>query len=171
MSNARRMSFEVQSEQPIPPWPGPGPAPTLPERVYVIGMQTVEGRIEFYFVERPALPDPSGDGPLEIRVPEDCVIVLRLDPAWQWGFRTTNAVMFGPMDYQDVPRYFNLQPVVEDGRCQEVRFNARYLDIKEDNWDPYALYLEVDQKTSEDAAVVTLLIRIDPDVDNPGDHH
>jgi hypothetical protein len=132
-------------------------------------MRTVEGRIEFYFVDRPPLPDPSDDGPLEIRIPEDCVIVLRLDPAWQWGFRNKNAVMFGPMDYPEVPRYFNLQNSSEGGRCQEVRFNAHRLDVTEANWDVYSLYIEIDQKTRNDAAIVPLLIRIDPDVKNPGD--
>jgi hypothetical protein len=97
------------------------------------------------------------------------VIVLRLDPSWQWGFRTKNAVMFGPMDYPETPRYFNLQNIVENGRCQEVRFNARYLNIKDNNRDVYAFYLEIDQKAG-DGTIMPLLVRIDPDVSNPGDH-
>lgn len=163
--------FDPQAEHPIPPWPGPGPAPVGPERVYVIGVRTIEGRIEFYFVERPDVPDPSRDGPLQIRVPEDCVIVLKLDAGLQWGFRSKNAVMLGPMSYPSVPRYFNLVHSSVDGHCREVRFNARYLDIKQSNADFYALYIVIDQKTGDGAVASPLLLRIDPDISNPGDHH
>jgi hypothetical protein len=164
-------AFNPKDERDIPPWPSSEPVPATEERVYVLGMRTVAGRIEFYFVERPKSPDPSNDGPLQIRVPTDCVIVLRLDSSWKWEFRHQNAVTLGPMGYPDNPRYFNLESKIADGLCKEVRFNAIYLPISEANTDPYALYVQLEQENAKGVVEVPLLLRIDPDITNPGDHH
>jgi len=145
--------------------------PVTEVREYVIGMRTVNGNIQFYFVDRPQSPDPSNDGPLDTRVPSDCLIVLRLDSTWAWEFRHDNAVMLGPMDYPERPRYFNLVPEIVNGKCRKVQFNALYLDIGEQsNHDPYAFYVLLDQGLAEASAAQPLLVRIDPDTVNPGDH-
>lgn len=160
--------FNPSEERPIPTLPDP--PPTKEVREYVIGMQMVSGRIRFYFVNRPKAPDPSADGPLDIRVPSDCLIVLRLDNAFAWEFRHDNAIMFGPMNYPDFVRYCNLVPEIVNGRCQKVQFNARYLDVEEANRDPYAFYVLLDQQLSGAPLAEPLLVRIDPDIIDPGDH-
>ena len=166
-ANARE--FNPSDEQPIPPWPSPQPPPSKGDRVYVLGMKPVDGIMQFYFVDRPQDPDPSKDGPLEIRVPKDCTIVLRLDGAWHWEFRHENAVMLGPMNYPEFARYFNLVPKVINDRCQEVRFNALYLTAGDNtNRDPYALYINLDQNMPDGSTAPQLVIRIDPDILNPG---
>jgi hypothetical protein len=164
-------TFDPKEELPIPVWPLPSPPPSQEERLYIIGMQAENGRLRFVFVERPAHPDPSVDGPLEIRVPQDCTIILRLDDSWNWQFRHANAVMLGPMNYADRPRYFNLTPTIVNGRCMEIRFSALRLSGIGDlpNQDRYALYLNIDQDMPANAVPLPLLVRIDPDIDNPGD--
>jgi len=163
-------SFNPYDEQPIPPWPKSGQPPSKEERIYVIGMQPINGIMQYYFKERPLYPDPSKDGPLEIRVPNDCVIVLMLDSAWKWEFRHDNAIMLGPMNYSDFPRYFNLVPNITDGKCQSVQFNALYLPNGDyANRDPYAFYVNLDQQMPDGSPAPQLLVRIDPDIDNPGE--
>jgi hypothetical protein len=171
MTNSKRLSaFKPKDEHDIPPWPYPDPPPSHEERVYVLGLKVSGGQLAFYFVERPPLPDPTNDGPLQIRVPTDCVIVLRLDSAWNWQFVRENAVTLGSVDYPEKPRYFNLEPKIENGRCQEVRFNALFLDIGDDtNSDPYALYIQLEQ-LPQSAEAPPLIVRIDPDIENPGNH-
>jgi hypothetical protein len=160
--------FAPKDEAPIPHWPLPVPPPSKEDRVYVIGMEATNRRLQYYFVERPPVPDPAGDGPLLIRVPNDCTIVLRLSPDWNWEFRHTDAVMLGPIKIPEKPRYFNLTPTIVDGRCMEVKFNALCLNEGDKgNRDPYALYINVDHD-APDSLTVPLLVRIDPDIDNPG---
>lgn len=163
-------SFNPREEHDIPAWPFPEPPPSGPERVYVLSMRTVDNRLEYYFSQRPDSPDPSADLPLTIRVPSDCVIVLRLNEAWDWQFREDAAVVLGPQQYSDRERYFNLQPTIIDGICKEVSFVAKYLPIQGVNNDPYAVYLNVGQRSGSNNTVSQLLVRIDPDVRNPGDH-
>ena len=164
--------FSPADEQPIPPWPSPQPPPSKEDRVYVVGMRPANGDIQYYFVERPELPDRSKDGPLEIRVPTDCKIILQLDSAWNWEFRHENAVMLGPMKYPEFPRYFNLVPEIVNNRCQKVQFNALYLNVDGVvNRDPYCLYINLDQRMADGTPAQQLVIRIDPDIDNPGSPH
>lgn len=167
MSNAGQpRAFDPTEERTIPPWPFPGPPPSTEVRVYVLGVQIVNGSFQFHFIERPQTPDPEADGPLDIRVPKDCTIVLRLDDALDWEYRHDNAVVLGPMNYPDNGRYFNLAPVIVNGRCREVQFNALFLKLDDyTNRDPYALYVNLIQQG------VPQMIRIDPDIINPGDHH
>jgi len=171
MSDATNVqAFYPADEKPIPAWPVPAPLPSRETRVYVLGMKPVNGKIQIYFVERPQLPDPSKDGPLEIRVPSDCVIVLKLDQAWAWEFRHDNAVMLGPSKYPEPQRYFNLVPEILDGKCQKVQFNALYFNGNDKtNSDPYALYVNLDQEMPDGSPAQQLMIRIDPDIMNPGD--
>jgi hypothetical protein len=76
--------------------------------------------------------------------------------------------MLGPTKIPERPRYFNLTPTIVDGRCMEVKFNALCLnECDKGNRDPYALYINVDHDAS-DSLTVPLLVRIDPDIDNPG---
>lgn len=169
---ANAYEFSPADEQPIPPWSGPQTPSSKEERVYVLGMQPVNGHMQFYFKERPQNPDPSKDGPLEIRVPTDCVIILELDSAWNWEFRHENAVMLGPMNYPETPRYFNLVPEILNSRCQKVQFNALYLNGGDyTNRDPYALYINLDQEMADGSPAQQLMLRIDPGIDNPGDPH
>jgi hypothetical protein len=172
MSDATKVhEFNPADEQPIPPWPSPQRPPSKEERLYVLGMQSTSGNIQFYFMERPKDPDSSKDGPLEIRVPTDCVIILKLDSAWNWEFRHENAVMLGPMNYPETPRYFNLVAEIINNRCQKVQFNALYLKGGDySNRDPYALYINLDQEMPNGSPAPQLVIRIDPMIDNPGDH-
>ncbi len=162
-------SFRPKDEQPIPFWPLPDPPPSQEERVYVIDMEAVNGRLRYYFVERPPVPDPTGDAPLQIRVPQDCTIVFRLSQDWNWEFRHDDAVVLGPISYPEKPRYFNLTPTIVDGRCMEVRFNALYLGDTDTNSDLYALYINVDHDSNDGTDAVPLLVRIDPDILNPGE--
>ena len=155
--------FNPSEERPIPTSVDHLPATKV--REYVIGMQAVSGQLRFYFIDHPELPAPSNDGPLDIRIPSDCLIVLRLDSTLAWEFRHDNAVMLGPMNYPEVVRYCNLVPEIVNGRCQKVQFDARYLDVKQSNRDPYAFYVLIDQQLPGQS----LLVRIDPDMVNPGD--
>lgn len=171
MSDAAQVTtFSPKNEQPIPYWPLPSPPPSQEDRVYVIDMEAANGRLRYYFSERPPVPDPSEDAPLLIRVPRDCTIILRLSPDWNWEFRHDNAIMLGPMSYLEKPRYFNLTPKIVNDRCMEVTFNALLLADAGDttNHDPYAIYVNVDHEVSGSTDVVPLLLRIDPDIDNPG---
>ena len=168
---ANAHEFSPGVEQPIPPWSSPQPPPSKEDRVYVLGMQPANGNIQYYFKERPPYPAPSKDGPLEIRVPTDCVIILKLDSVWNWEFRHENAVMLGPMNYPESVRYFNLVPEILNDRCQKVQFSALYLNGGDyTNRDPYCLYINLDQKVADGSPAQRLVIRIDPGIDNPGDH-
>lgn len=161
--------FNPADEQPIPN--SQKSLPSKEERVYVLGMRSTNGFIQYYFVSRPELPDPSKDGPLEIRVPTDCTIILKLDSAWNWEFRHENAVMLGPTNYPEFARYFNLVPEIVNNRCQKVQFSALYLNLGEKtNVDPYAFYVNLDQVMPDGSPAPQLVIRIDPDIQNPGDH-
>ena len=173
MSDAVRASaFDPIDEQPIPPWPSPQPPPSKEDRVYVLGMRPANGYMQYYFVERPQDPDPSKDGPLEIRIPTDCIIILKLDSTWNWEFRHENAVMLGAMKYPEPPRYFNLVPTIVNNKCQQVQFNALYLNGGDyTNRDPYAFYINLDQLMPDGSPAPQLVIRIDPDIQNPGDPH
>jgi hypothetical protein len=169
----RAQAFDPAEEKPIPPWPLSDPLSSKEERVYVLGMNPENGDIEFRYVKRPPIPDPTKDCPLDVRVPTDCVITIELDDSWNWEFRHQNAVMLGPMRYQDFPRYFNLVSEIKNNRCKKVRFNALYLAEGADNRDPYALYILLDQKMADGSPTQPLLTRIDPDILNRGDdpHH
>lgn len=162
-------AFNPKDEQVVPFWPLPVPPPSKEDRVYVIDMTAADRRLQYYFSERPALPDPTGDGPLQIRVPQDCTITLRLSANWNWEFRHENAVMLAPMDFPEQPRYFNLTPTIVDGRCLEVRFSALLLASVDQNVDGYAIYVNVDHDGPQSDTPVQLLVRIDPDMSNPGE--
>lgn len=170
MVSTRDYSFSPREEQSVPFWPTPSPPPSKEVRVYVVGMNVSKGRLSYCFVERPPFPDPSGDGPLEIQIPEDCTIVLRLSPDWNWEFRHFDAVMLGPMNYPEKPRYFNLVQKISNDRCMEVQFNALLLSGTEDpeNCDPYALYINMDHEVAGIVNAVPLLLRIDPIMTNTG---
>lgn len=161
-------TFSPKDEQPIPFWPLPSPPPSYEDRVYVIDMEASHGRLRYFFSEQPAVPDPTGDGPLQIRIPQDCTVILRLSSNWNWEFRHDNAIVLGPMDYTEKPRYFNLQPTIVDGRCLEVRFNALHLADADGNNDPYAIYVNIYHDDGLASGSAALLVRIDPDMTNPG---
>ena len=163
--SARLSHFRPRDENPISPWPDSSP-PSYPEAVYVIGMRAVENRIEYYFVEQPDGTKKDGDAPLTIRVLKHTTIVLKLDPKWDWSFAADTAVVIGPVDHPEKGRYFNLKANSKG----EVRFLAQYLDIGTGNADPYAIYLSVGQGVNKDGVDRRLLVRIDPDMLNPGDH-
>jgi hypothetical protein len=44
------------------------------------------------------------------------------------------------------------------------------LDVEEANRDPYAFYVLLDQQLSGAPLAEPLLVRIDPDIIDPGDH-
>lgn len=170
MSKSTAVSrFSPKEEQPIPFWPLPSPPPSQEDRLYVIDMEASNGKFRYFFSEHPANPDPTGDGPLQLRIPKDCTIILRLSANWNWEFRHDNAIVLGPMGYAEKPRYFNLQPTIVEDRCLEVRFNALYLTDGGDNLDPYAIYVNIYHDSGSTDGQVALLVRIDPDMDNPGD--
>jgi hypothetical protein len=161
-------TFSPKDEQPIPFWPLSSPPPSQEDRLYVIDMEASNGRLRYFFSEQPAQPDPTGDGPLQIRILQDCTVILRLSANWNWEFRHDNAVVLGPMDYTEKPRYFNLQPTIVNGQCLEVRFNALYLTDTDSNHDPYAIYVNIYNDEGLADGPVALLVRIDPDMTNPG---
>lgn len=160
----------ISEERPIQPWPSPEPPPSYETRVYVMSMKPENGYMQYYFKERPATPDTTGDGPLTIRVPQDCTIIIKLDDAWNWEFRHENAIMIGTFDYPDPERYFNLVQNIVGGRCMQVQFNAQLLDRDVVNDDPYLFYVNLDQIMPDGTAAQQLAVRIDPDIRNPGDH-
>lgn len=159
---------DISEERPIPQWPSPEPPPSYETRVYVMSMKSENGYMQYYFKDRPETPDPTGDGPLTIRVPQDCTIVIKLDDAWKWEFRHENAIMIGTFDYPDPARYFNLSEKIVDGRCMQVQFNAQYLDKDVVNDDPYLFYINLDQVMPDGTPAQALAVRIDPDIRNPG---
>lgn len=161
---------DISEERPIMPWPSTDPLPSYETRVYVLSMKTENGYMQYYFKDRPASPDPTGDGPLTIRVPQDCTIIIKLDDAWKWEFRHENAIMIGTVNYPDPARYFNLVQDIVDGRCMQVQFSAQYLDKDVVNDDPYLFYVNLDQIMPDGTPASTLAVRIDPDIMNPGDH-
>lgn len=168
--------FDPKDEQPIPhrltAAAAAKAAPALPKEVrrYVIGMHAEHGKISFFFTERPHQPDPTGDGPLELRVPANCTLEICLDHRWNWEFRQDNAVMLGPMNYPEDPRYFNLEHVVENGHCRKVRFDAQLLGTKDPkNRDPYAFYVNLLKQASNGQFETEMMLRIDPDIINTGE--
>lgn len=161
---------DISEERPIQPWTSTDPLPSYETRVYVMSIKAENGYMQYYFKDRPDSPDPTGDGPLTIRVPQDCTIVIKLDDAWKWEFRHENAIIIGTSEYPDPARYFNLVQDIVDGRCMQVQFNAQYLDQDVVNDDPYLFYINLDQIMPDGTAAPTLAVRIDPDIRNPGDH-
>jgi hypothetical protein len=137
--------------------------PSAETRTYVLSSKVQGGLLQFYFSSAPATPDPSGDPPLQMRVPDNCQIVLELDSSLQWQFRTDgDAITLGSAARN---YYFNLTPVSP----QRVSFYALFNSNGDyvNNLDPYNIYVDV----SQGGTMQALEIRIDPDIENPGDHH
>lgn len=168
--------FDPKDEQPIPHRLTAAAAakaaqPTPKDvRKYVIGMHAEHGKISFFFTEHPHDAPPPTDDPLALQVPADCTLEICLDDRWNWEFRHDNAVMLGPMSYPDDKRYFNLEHVVENGRCRKVRFDAQLLATKDEkNRDPYAFYVNLLRPAPDGKFTTEMMLRIDPDIINTGE--
>ena len=145
--------------------------PNYSERIYIISVKVTDGYLQFYFKERPKLPDSYNDGPLQARVPADCLITLKLDPNWNWEFRygEPDAIENDAITVQDnvsPGRYDNLDHFVENGRCRQVSFTAKHATDPYGHCDNFNIYVNLDQVLG--APPKQLAIRIDPDIKNPG---
>src|SRR6185437_4406051 len=150
-------------EQPIPAR-DPSTLPPVQEvRTYVISARVQNGLLQFYFSSQPPAPIYPDDPPLLIRVPDNCRTVLQLDTTLQWQFRSDgDAITLGSTAR---PFYFNL--VLETP--QRASFYALFNDNNDyvNNRDPYNIYIDLTQA----GTTQHLAVRIDPDVENPGNHH
>jgi hypothetical protein len=137
--------------------------PCTETRKYVLSSRVQGSFLQFFFSSTPPAPDPSEDPPLQIRVPDNCQIEVELDSSLQWQFRTDgDAITLGSSARAF---YFNL--TVVNPQC--VSFYALYNTSGDytNNLDPYNIYVDI----SQGGATQPLEIRIDPDIENPGDHH
>jgi len=187
-------------------------------RTYVLSANVDDGFVQFYFKDRPPRPNFDKDGPLEVRVPNDCWIRFILDPALHWRFRhkfknlpgkytppielpedvSNEAVTLG--DKACMELYSDLRHI----SSQEVMFFAWYCDdrfkccwpadpqansqgdqgakaapadvvAKTRDPDEFNIYVELEQMSAEAIPGKkkhygkVLEIRIDPDMQNPGD--
>jgi hypothetical protein len=153
----------IFSEKQIPSR-DPSTLPPIDEtRTYVISARVQDGLVQYYFSSKPASPAFPDDQPLLIRVPDNCRIVLELDTALQWQFRSNgDAVTLG-----STARSFYYNLVLE--APQRLSFYALFNDNNDyvNNRDPYNIYIELTQAGTSQL----LAIRIDPDIENPGTHH
>ena len=198
----------------------------LEVRRYMLSANTDDGFIQFYFKERPPRPNYDDDGPLEVRIPNDCWIKFVLDPALRWRFRH-DFTNLPPVSYGNALTRAaaeddcgcdpgNEAITLGDNCCQalysdlrhissqEVMFFARYCDDrykceceeeqrKRDEkrgrkhadpesgdtyprpLDDFNIYVELEQMSAETISgkkvhyPKVLEIRIDPDMQNPGD--
>jgi len=136
--------------------------PAQETRTYVISATVQGGILQFYFSSKPPAPIYPDDGPLLIRVPDNCRIALVLDSALQWQFPSnSDAVTLGSTAR---PFYFNLTLETP----QRVSFYALFNNNGDyvNNLDPYNIYINLTQT----GTTQSLAVRIDPDIENPGDH-
>lgn len=156
---AQRQSRKVPNPVNIPPNEGYPNSIQNNNRVYILGYNPLTG---YSFVARPANPDPSMDGPLEMRVDMNCTLVIQLQhyENLDWEF-DTDAIQ---IDRTAQTRYFNLvKPTWTDAQgnehCTQIFFYATYLDQAAPNEDLFNIYVKIDGVSK----------LIDPDIKNPGD--
>lgn len=171
----RLIPLTTTGEQLIPGnWSTGGPGFVAKEiRTYVLSLEQLGKHVQFYFKSRPRNPDPSGDNPLTVRIPRDCTVVFKLDRQWDWEFRHDNAITLSDKPhYPKEQRYANLKPTIQKSRCYKVAFDARRLTENDyTNRDQFNLYLQLDQilPKANRSTPLQLPIRLDPDIQNPGD--
>lgn len=160
-------------ERPIPKSTQPSPGPSVN---YTLGLVAdVNGNLEPAFVG--VVPNQKpGDGPLDIRIMEDCTIVITVDTSvYNWELKHKHSITLGLNSVYPGDRYFNLKETFDaNGHCTGISFDAYYLDADVANLDPYNLsflaYLQsLGGAGAAAAATAPLKVRIDPDIRNPGD--
>jgi hypothetical protein len=112
---------------------------------------------------------PSGDGPLDIRIYHDSLVAYTLDTAnCDWEFDHSAAVTLGTPGTPG-NRYKNLSLQYTGQRCTGMTFEAAWLNIPGSNSDPYNMTFIVYTDPATGATYPTpLSVFIDPDIKNPG---
>jgi len=142
--------------------------PTRPVAPYVLRMAIANGDLQIYFTPGPQsanLPPTS----VPIKVLNDCIISLEIDKALNCTFVQDNGVGAATLSTQAVANnYWNLYCSPD---AKSLHFEADYSDIGAlDNPDPFNLYVVVAQPPlASGVASRALPIKIDPDIQNPGD--
>ena len=171
------------TEVPIVDWDptNPGTPPNWPNivsRKYELDVNTdIDGNLQFYLSQTPAGASTEESGPVELTVPADCQIFLSLSGDWNWSFRTPSSSFPGPAMSMSVPtgakntRYFNLDHGPAGQPCKQISFYAQlYVGVPiSSNFDAFNLYILLDQLDADGNPGTPLAIKLDPDIQNPGD--
>jgi len=156
------------------------PPPSAEDRLYILSIDPDQKPVlQIYFSERPKSPDTSKDDPLCVRIPVNCRIILQLDPGWNWEFRqppvkpADDPGNLGAITVnQGVTGYYNLEYEVLNGKCRRVSFFAQYrsgIAYQEGaNFDSFNIYLLIDKANAGVNEPAQLAVRLDPDIQNPG---
>jgi hypothetical protein len=156
------LSFTTGGDQPIPPSSVVQP----PSNAYTYTMKidtTAAGYLQFYFVDIGGVKWP-------LSIWKDLVVTVNLDPNWNWEFIQNAQVppmTLGPQDPAENNPYWGLQvlaPNAQSGLYQQIRFNALRSSEPLYHADPFNLYVLLHQPDG-----TSIPIKIDPDIQNPGD--
>ena len=112
-----------------------------------------------------------GDGPLDIRIYNDCVVTLALDTGnCDWEFDPAAAVTLGTPGSPGA-RYHNLRLATSNQRNVRATFEAAYLNITTANSDPYSMnFIVYTDPTTGAHYPQPVNLNIDPQIRNPGPH-
>ena len=160
-------------QHPVPPHSGDLPVLGTP-RLYILSLrQSTDGKLEPYIVQGPHDYDHLNDGPLELKVTENCSITLQLDEDIDWEFDQVAPLTLGDTADKGT-RYFDLQSLLagDSNKCVGVSLTALRKDAIPGpaNRDPYNLNFLVYLRQTDGRRISTpLSLAIDPDIKNPGD--
>jgi len=135
-------------------------------------MAPANGYLQIYFTQGPLASGSPNDPPIAMSVWQDCLVTVELDTSWNWEFIQGGSV--APMTLglpQEATRYFNLVPTVgPNNRCTKIQFGAQYYaGGPKGNLDPFNLYVLLDQPAATGSFALQVPVKIDPEVENPGD--
>ncbi len=156
------LSFTSGPDQPIPSNSVVPPPPSAYTYTMKIDTSTA-GYLQFYFVDVGGIKWP-------LSIWKDLVVTINLDPSWQWEFIHSPQVApmtLGPQDTAENNPYWGLQVLAAStasGLYQQVQFNAVLNSEPLHHTDPFNLYVLLHQPDG-----TSIPIKVDPDIENPGD--
>jgi hypothetical protein len=155
MLSGNLLSFTTGGDQPIPPTS----VVHQPSSAYTYTMKidtSTAGYLQIYFVDQGGIRWP-------LSIWKDLVVTLNLDPNWSWEFIQDTEVApmtLGPQDWG----LKTLPPNAASGLYQQIQFNAQRSSEPLYHTDPFNLYVLLHQPNGP-----SIPIKIDPDIQNPGD--
>ncbi len=157
--------------------PSSTPPTTIPTKTinFTISLKAGIGGLPTAFFSNQTPPRAPSDGPADIRIKDDCKVVLMLDTSspYDFEFRPNRALTLARNDDRPGNRYAVLTPILDgNGRWIGLSFYAAH-ETKNvmSNLDPYNLYFNVYFRNATDGSRISppLTLRFDPDIKNPGD--